>query len=270
MRKPQTPIVQRKRKARRLGTILVLGLGHPAVQAIVARAIPFGITARATVPVAATVNRAIPIGRTITVLAGAVPGAHPRPVVIRRKPPKRHKGVIQIQGVASPPQAISATVVRAIPFGRTITVNVIDSIIPGNASLHVQRSRPKRRRGKITLVHAPLSTPVAGSAATLNRAIPIGRSIATNVQADARVARAIPIGRSITGASVIAASVNRAIPIGRSISATSGISPPPVGTPTSAIPIDNGVRSVVIADAGARAGIVIDNGRRAGIVNNTT
>jgi len=270
-RKPVTPIVQHRRKViRRAGTILVLGIGSPWVTATVNKPIPLGISASVALPITATLNRPIPLGRSITASGAALPGGHGAAAIVHRRKPVRRLGTIQIQGIVSPPQALAATLTKAIPIGRTIAGTAIDSVLPGSGSLLVGRLPIHKRRKHITIRVAPNTTPVVGSSATLNRAIPIGRSITGIVGVGARVTRAIPIGRFIVVPVRVDARLVRPIPIGRSISGTSGSSPVPVGTPTSAIPTDNGLRSVVVIDAGSRSAILADNGRQSVIVNNTT
>ncbi len=116
----------------------------------------------------------------------------------------------------------------------------------------------------------PQITPVVGSSATVNRVLAFGRSITVTPQIGITLSRRLAFGRTITTGARVDATLARVLAFGRSISATSGVTGPPIGTPTSAIPTDNGLRSVLLADAGSRSAVPTDNGRRSVFVMNTT
>jgi hypothetical protein len=237
-----------RRAARRLGAVAVLGLSSPWVSGSVAKPIPFGISASASVgSPSATVNRPIPIGRSITATgaggpaSGAVPGMV---TVLHRKPLPRRGGGVATLGILTLPAEVAsaATVVRAIPIGSSISATALDSVTPGIGSMiipRIPRAHTRNRHPRIYL-KTPVP-PVSGRTAILTRAIPIGRSVTAKAQIDGSVSRVLAIGRLVRATVSTTATVNTPIPIGRSIQ----VVVPQGVTLSRAIPIG---RSIVVTN----------------------
>lgn len=203
--------------------------------------------------IAATLAKAIPIGRSISASAidSVLPGIGS--LIIQRIPRETHRVRHRTTYLKNPPPPLTgrtATLIAPIIIGRSASAKVqVDGAVA--RAIPFGRSASATVRVDATVAKAiPIGRSIqvaVPSGATLNRAIPIGRSISVTNRVDGTLSRAIPFGRSITANATTTGLITlaRAIPVGRSVSATVRVD----ATLSKPIPIGKSIRASNVVGA---------------------